>query len=214
MPDHYLTLRQPVSAEPPKSKGSRFIGLAAPARSEAEALEVVASVRKAEHAARHWCWAYRLGADGSNWRANDDGEPNGTGGRPILQEIEGRDLTDVVVVVTRYYGGTKLGAGGLARAYGEAAALALDTARETGLVRRVTVRQPVTLHFAFSDTSAAMRTVQDFDAEIQDQTYSPDGAALVLAVRQSQVDGLAAQFVEATAGRGRVERERSAPVSP
>ena len=207
MPDTYLTLRRAIEAEPPKSKGSRFIGHAAPAATEEDALAVVEAVRKREHAARHWCWAYRLGASGETWRANDDGEPNGTGGRPILQEIEGRDLTNTVVVVTRYYGGTKLGAGGLARAYGEAAALALDAARDERLIRTVTVRVPLTLHFAFDDTSAAMRTVQAFDAEIRDQRYSASGAALVLAVRRSEAEPLAAQFVEATAGRGRVEGE-------
>ncbi|HIG75193.1 MAG TPA: DUF1949 domain-containing protein [Bacteroidetes bacterium] len=206
MPDHYLTLRGAAEAEPPKSKGSRFIGYVAPAGSEEEALAVVADVRKEHHAARHHVWAFRLTADGSVWRGNDDGEPNGTGGRPLLQEIESRELTDVVVVVTRYYGGTKLGTGGLARAYGEAAALALDTAAEQRLVERRTVRAPVTLRFAFADTSAAMRTVEQFDAEIRDQAYTADGTTLALAVRQSQADALAAQFVEATAGRGEVER--------
>ena len=206
MADTYRTLRSATEAEPPKSKGSRFIGYAAPAASEEEALAAVEAMRKREHAARHWCWAYRLGEAGETWRANDDGEPNGTGGRPILQEIEGRDLTNTVVVVTRYYGGTKLGAGGLARAYGEAAALALETAAAERLIRRVTIRVPVTLHFAFDDTSAAMRTAQAFDAEIADQVYSASGGALVLAVRRSEAGPLAAQFIEATAGRGRVER--------
>ncbi len=206
MPDTYRTLRAAAEAEPPKSKGSRFIGHAAPAATEEEALAVVEAMRTREHAARHWCWAYRLGASGETWRANDDGEPNGTGGRPILQEIEGRDLTNVAVVVTRYYGGTKLGAGGLARAYGEGAAWALDAARDERLIRTVTVRQRLTLHYGFDDTSAAMRTVQAFDAKIADQRYSATGAALALAVRASEVEPLAAQFIEATSGRGRVER--------
>lgn len=207
MADTFQTLRDAHTAEPPKIKGSRFIGHAAPATTEEEALAVVEAVRKAEYAARHWCWAFRLGEDGGLWRQNDDGEPNGTGGRPILQEIAGRDLTDVVVVVTRYYGGTKLGAGGLARAYGEAAALALDEAGARGLVETVTVRVPVTLHFGFDDTSAAMRTAQAFDAEIADQQYTPEGASLHLAVRRSHAEPLAAQFIEATAGRGTVEAE-------
>lgn len=207
MADTYRTLRASHTAEPPKSKGSRFIGHAAPVETEEKALAVVARMRKQEHAARHWCWAYRLGETGETWRQNDDGEPNGTGGRPIFQEIEGRDLTNVVVVVTRYYGGTKLGAGGLARAYGEAAALALDEASGAGLVETVTIRVPMTLHFAFDDTSAAMRTAQDFDATIVDQHYSQAGAALSLAVRRSHAEPLAAQFIDATAGRGTIDRE-------
>ena len=206
MTDAYRTLAAPHDAEPPKTKGSRFLGNVAPAGDEAEALVVVDAVRRREHAARHWCWAFRLGASGETWRASDDGEPSGTGGRPILQEIEGAGLTNVVGVVTRYYGGTKLGTGGLARAYGEAARLALDEARQRRLVREVTVRVPLTLRYGFEDTSAAMRAVQSFDAEVADQTYSAEGGALVLAVRRSHAEPLAAAFVDATAGRGRVDR--------
>ena len=199
--DTFRTLVRTVAAEPPKTKGSRFIGDAFPVATEDEALGAVDVVRAREHAATHVCWAYRLGPDGSLFRSADDGEPNGTAGAPILREIEGRDLTDCLVAVTRYYGGTKLGAGGLARAYGDAARAVLDVAA----VRTVVVRQPVALRFAFGDTSAAMRLLDRFDAEIEDQTHSPDGTRLVLAVRQSQADELAAAFVEATSGRGEVE---------
>ena len=201
--DTFRTLVRPADAEPPKSKGSRFIGDAFPVATEAEALEAVDRVRAREHAATHVCWAYRLGVDGAAVRSADDGEPGGTAGAPILREIEGRDLTDCLVTVTRYYGGTKLGGGGLARAYGEAAGAALDAAP----VRTVVVRQPVALRFAFGDTSAAMRLLDRFDAEIRDQTHSPEGTRLVLAVRQSQTDELAAAFVEATSGRGEVEED-------
>lgn len=206
MPDHFLTLRGPISAEPPKTKGSRFIGHVAPASTEAEAVAVVEALRRKHHAARHHVWAYRLGADGSEWRGNDDGEPNGTGGRPLVQQLESHGLTNLVAVVTRYYGGTKLGTGGLARAYGEAAALALDTAKEQGLIVRITVRDQIVLHFAFADTSAAMRTVEAFDVEIRDQAYSVEGTALTFGVRQSQAESLVAQFIEATSGRGMVQR--------
>ncbi len=103
-------------------------------------------------------------------------------------------------MVTRYYGGTKLGVGGLARAYGQAAGAALDAAR----LRRVTVRVPVRLAFAFDDTSPAMRLLDRFDAEVADQSYSPAGTELSLRVRRSQAGALRAAFVEATAGRGTV----------
>lgn len=105
-------------------KGSRFIGDAAPAADERAALGFVATVREREPGATHHCWAYRL-ADGRA-RSSDDGEPGGTAGPPILQRIEGQGLHDVVVVVTRHYGGTKLGTGGLIRAYGAAAAAVLE----------------------------------------------------------------------------------------
>lgn len=207
MVDTYRTLRQPERAEPPKSKGSRFIGEAFPVSSEAEALAAVESVRAREHAATHVCWAYRLGPEGTRIRVADDGEPSGTAGQPILREIEGRDLTKCLVTVTRYYGGTKLGAGGLARAYGEAAATVLDVAP----VRTVVVRVPVELRFAFADTSPAMRQLDVFDAEIAAQEYTPDGTVLTLHVRQSEADALAASFIEATSGRGECRRLEEAP---
>ena len=198
--DVFRTLRARATAEPPKTKGSRFIGVAAPAQSAAAALEVVASVRAQEHAARHHGWAYRLGPDAPAPRSSDDGEPSGSTGGPILREIEGRDLFQTVVVVTRYYGGTKLGVGGLARAYGEAAGLALEAAPG----RTVVVREPVVLAFAFDDTAPAMRLLDQFDAVLEDQAYSAEGTRLTLAVRRSQVAALEAAFVEATAGRGEV----------
>lgn len=200
MVDTFRTLAGHRSAEPPKSKGSRFIGEAFPVTSESAALEAVDAVRAREHAATHVCWAYRLGPEGTRVRAADDGEPSGTAGQPILREIEGHDLTECLVTVTRYYGGTKLGAGGLARAYGEAAALVLDAAR----VRTIVVRVPVELRFGFGDTSAAMRQLDVFDAEMADQVYTPEGTVLTLNVRQSEAEGLAAAFVEATSGRGTV----------
>ena len=202
MVDTFRTLLRPAAAEPPKSKGSRFIGEAFPVASELDALAAVDSVRQREHAATHVCWAYRLGPEGKRYRSADDGEPSGTAGLPILREIEGRELTDCLVAVTRYYGGTKLGAGGLARAYGEAAAAVLDVSP----MRTVVVRVPVMLRFAFADTSAAMRQLDVFDAEIVEQAYTPEGTVLTLGVRQSQADALAAAFVEATSGRGEWRR--------
>lgn len=200
MIDTFRTLAAPAHAEPPKTKGSRFLAEAVHAADAEAALGHLAAVRAREYAATHHCWAYRLGPDAPAPRSSDDGEPSGSAGAPILREIEGRDLYHVAVVVTRYYGGTKLGVGGLARAYGEAAGVALDGAR----LRTVTLRVPVTLAFAFDDTSPAMRLLDQFDAEVADQRYSPDGTELVLAVRRSEADALRAAFVEATAGRGSV----------
>ena len=200
-PDTFLTLAAPAAAEPPKTKGSRFLGEEVPVRTEADALAAVDAVRAREHAATHVCWAFRLGPGGATWRTQDDGEPGGSAGAPILREIEGRDLTDVVVTVTRYYGGTKLGVGGLVRAYGEAAGAALEAGRPA----RGTVRVPVTLRFAFADTAGAMGLLDRFDAVLAGQTHAPDGTALDLRVRRSHAAPLRAAFVEATAGRGKAE---------
>ena len=199
MTDSFTTLAAPVRAEPPKTKGSRHIGEAFPATTEAEAQQALAGVRAREYTATHHAWAWRLGPDGAP-RASDDGEPSGSAGLPTLREIEGRDLTDVIVVVTRYYGGTKLGTGGLMRAYAEAAGAALDAGR---VVTRI-VRVPVTLRFAFADTAPAMRLLDTFDAEVTEQTYDADGSTLRLAIRAGEADALAAAFIEATSGRGRV----------
>ena len=199
MSDTFRTLASPAHAEPPKTKGSRFLAEAVPVRTEAEAMEHLESVRKREHAATHHVWAFRLGEEGTG-RSSDDGEPSGSSGPPVLREIEGRDLTDVLVVVTRYYGGTKLGVGGLMRAYAEAAGAALNAAR----VREVVVRVPVRLRFAFADTSPAMRLLDLFDARVADQTHTASGTELALHVRRSEADDLRAAFVEATSGRGEV----------
>jgi putative IMPACT (imprinted ancient) family translation regulator len=158
------------------------------------------AVRRREHAATHHVWAYRLGPDGAEARFSDDGEPSGTGGMPVLRAIEAADLTDTLVVVTRYYGGTKLGTGGLARAYGDAAATVLSGAPVTEHV----VRTPVALRFAFADTSAAMRLLDRFDAVRAEEAYDAAGTVLHLRVRVSQAEALGDAFVEATAGRGQV----------
>lgn len=205
MTDSFRTLAAPARAEPPKTKGSRHIGDAFPVASEAEAQAALQSVRAREHAATHHVWAWRLGVEGAP-RASDDGEPSGSAGLPTLREIEARELTDCLVVVTRYYGGTKLGTGGLARAYGEAAALALDAAPA---VTRI-VRRRVTLRFAFADTAPAMRLLDVFDAELAEQTYTADGTTLALDVRAGEAEALAAAFVEATAGRGEVVAQGAA----
>ena len=200
--DRYLTLAAPARAEPPKTRGSRFIGEAFPAANEAEAVARLEDVRRREHAASHHAWAYRLGPDGDTGRYSDAGEPSGTAGLPLLRELEGRGLTHAVVVVTRYFGGTKLGTGGLARASGLAAALALEEAPKKAVV----LRTPLRLQFAFADTAPAMRTVGRFDAVIADTAYTATGTTLSVHVRASQAEALAAAFTEALGGRGAVER--------
>jgi uncharacterized YigZ family protein len=201
MSDTYRTIVRAGLAEPPKTKGSRFIGEAFPAATEAEAEAHLGAVRRREHAATHHTWAWRLGLEGDAFRTSDDGEPSGSAGAPILRQIDARELTNTVVVVTRYYGGTKLGTGGLVRAYGEAASAALDAAR---VVERV-LRVPVRFRFAYDDTSPAMQTVNRFDTEIAEQRYT-DETELVVRVRRSQSEALQAAFVEALGGRGEVER--------
>lgn len=120
MSDTFHTIARAAEAEI-KVDGSRFLAEAIPVDSRATVASEIEAIREREHKATHHCTAYRLGRDGADARSNDDGEPTGTAGPPILRQIEARDLTNTLVVVTRYYGGTKLGTGGLVRAYGDAA---------------------------------------------------------------------------------------------
>jgi uncharacterized YigZ family protein len=199
--DTYRTLAARAEAEL-RDRGSRFVAEAMPVVSEAEAEAAIAAVRRREHAATHHGTAYRVGPEGGVFRYDDDGEPTGTTGPPILQQIDGRGLTNALVVVTRYYGGTKLGTGGLVRAYGGAAALALDAAPTATVVRRV----PLRVGFAYDDTAAAEATLRRFDAEVTARDYGA-AVALTVAVRRSEAEAFAQAFTNALGGRGRVLRK-------
>ena len=160
----------------------------------------LADLRRAEPDATHHCSAFRLTP--ALARADDDGEPSGTAGAPILRQITARDLVETLVVVTRWFGGTKLGTGGLVRAYGEAAALALEAAGTEVCVRRV----PLRVRFAYADTAVAQRTLARFDTQPLAADYG-EATTLTLAVRASQVEPFCAAFTDATGGRGEVKRE-------
>ncbi len=126
--DQYTSIAAPTEGLF-KDKGSRFIAFALPVSGEEEVKEAVDQVRKKYHDARHVCFAYRLGADNQKWRANDDGEPSGSAGRPILGQIDSYGLSDILIIVVRYFGGIKLGIPGLINAYRSAAADALSRAQ-------------------------------------------------------------------------------------
>lgn len=189
-----------------KVRGSRFIAEALPVADESAAEEHVESVRRREFSASHHCTAFRIGADARLFRYNDDGEPSGTAGQPILRQIEGRNLTDTLVVVTRYFGGTKLGTGGLMRAYGDAAAAALDAAGE----KKHVMSACLFVSFDYEDTSPAMLVLQKFDAEVV-QSFYTETTRLEVAVPRSRVDAFEAAFVDALGGRGSLERAEQAP---
>jgi len=142
-----------------KDNGSRFIALARPVGSEAEVRDFVASVRKQYHDARHHCYAYRIGHDGALWRSSDDGEPSGSAGRPILGQIDSRGLSDILVVVVRYFGGIKLGIPGLIRAYKTSTADALDKA----CVIEKTATEPFRIRFPYYTMNEVMKGLKDRD---------------------------------------------------
>lgn len=198
--DTFRTVARAAEVET-KVLGSRFIGRAWPVASERAASDLLDRLRRAEHRATHHCSAFRLGPDGRLCRAHDDGEPSGTAGLPILRQIDAAGLTDVLVVVTRYYGGTKLGTGGLVRAYGESARLALDAAG----ARDVIVRRLLTVRFDYADTAAVLHTLGRFDARTEATRYT-DVTEVDVAVRASEAEALGAALSDALGGRAwRVE---------
>jgi uncharacterized YigZ family protein len=161
-----------------KEKGSRFLGFAIPVFSENDIKNELAALRKSYFDARHHCYAWTLGADKSKFRANDDGEPNHSAGDPILGQIKSRNLTDVLVVVVRYFGGTKLGVGGLISAYKIAASEALDGA--TVVEREVTNQFRLT--YPYVATPDVMKLIKDFELAIVDQNFA-DGCIMTVEVR-------------------------------
>lgn len=153
-----------------KEKGSRFLAFAFPVANETEVKLTLESLRKRFFDARHYCYAYRLGADGQTFRANDDGEPNHSAGDPILGQLRSRDLTKTLVVVVRYFGGVKLGVGGLISAYRNAAENALNNCKI--VQREITNR--VTLYFEYAATPEVMRLVNNFSMTIVKQKFETD----------------------------------------
>lgn len=194
------TIAAAVTHEGEKVKGSRFVADLAPAPSEAAALAFLEDVRAREVGATHHCWAFRL-QDGRS-RSSDDGEPAGTAGAPMLRHLGGADLVDVVAVVTRWYGGTKLGTGGLVRAYGGAVADALTTV--SVVVRPVVVTFAVDLPYDL--TGPVEGVLAAWSAVVVDATY---GAAVELVVTVAAegaagfaaAEGFVAALREATSGR-------------
>jgi len=192
----YTTVAEAATVEIPKIKGSRFIADVAPCESEEAARAFVAAVRKREHAARHVCWAFRVGEAGEHARSSDDGEPSGSAGRPILAAIEGSDVTFAVVAVTRYFGGTKLGVGGLVRAYGGAAAEGLATAG----ARRVIPTSDVDVVVPYDALGAFEAFCARRGLERPEAAYG-DAVTFVFSVPEEDAEALAAEVVDASAGR-------------
>ena len=193
--DTFLTLAAPAEAQT-REKASVFLAYAAPVETEEEARAVLAGREKAMWDATHHCSAWKL--RGGTSRANDAGEPGGSAGAPILAAIEGAGLTDTIVIVTRWYGGTRLGVGGLVRAYGEAAARALAAAprREGVRAARLRVRYP------YAHTAAVMRALERAGAAGIEHGYAESGDAGIVefSVPASAETPLADELREATAG--------------
>lgn len=165
----YQTLKSPIQAEF-KDKGSRFLAFAYPVQTAEQVKKHVDDLRQEHHKARHWCYAYRLGVDGNQFRANDDGEPSGSAGRPILGQIDSFELTDVLVVVVRYFGGTLLGVAGLIHAYKTSTQIALENAQ----IIEKNIEKTVRIRCEYPYLNEAIRIAKNHQAEIIEQDLQLD----------------------------------------
>lgn len=179
--DSYKTIKS-LSEAVYKDKGSRFLAFAYPVTTADEALQIVRNIKKQYHDARHHCFAYKLGISDDNYRVNDDGEPSGTAGKPILGQIVSHNLSDIIIVVVRYFGGVLLGTGGLIQAYKTASAEAIKNAQ---LIEK-TVTSTIHLRFSYEILSTVMRKVKELDLQILEQNFA-ESCKLVVGVRLSQL---------------------------
>lgn len=185
MDDEFLTITDSVGEGYYTEKRSKFLAYAHHVASVEEVKDIVADYRSRYYDARHVCYAYMLGPDRKDFRANDDGEPSSTAGKPILGQINSLGLTDILVVVVRYYGGVNLGTGGLIVAYRTAAADALAHCK---VVSRL-VEETITYDFPYVMMNDVMRVVKELSPRIVKQTFD-NACSITLAIRRSEADNL------------------------
>ncbi|MCD6017630.1 MAG: hypothetical protein K0S53_751 [Bacteroidetes bacterium] len=167
--DTYLTIENPAEIIF-KDKGSKFLAFAFPVENDKQIKEILNHLKKDHHTANHHCYAYRLGADKLNFRANDDGEPSNTAGKPIFGQLQSNDLTDILIVVVRYFGGTLLGVSGLINAYKTSAA---EVIRECNIIEKQ-VLFSYTIHFSFDQLNDVMKLMKQMDCKITEQNFDSE----------------------------------------
>lgn len=164
--DCYLSISEPSSGIY-KDKGSKFLAFAYPVRCETEIKDIISRIKKEYYDARHHCYAYRLGYKGDIWRFNDDGEPSSTAGKPIYGQLLSNRLSDILVVVVRYFGGIKLGVPGLIKAYKSAAQDAIAQAQ----IIEKTATENITFRFYYENMNSVMKILKDMNTEIIRQDF-------------------------------------------
>lgn len=191
MRDSYKILTKPSEGTYSELR-SKFLAFAIPVRTAEEAMEQVAKYQKEYFDARHVCWAYRLGPEGEEYRSNDNGEPSGTAGKPILGQMVSADVSDLIILVIRYFGGVKLGTSGLIVAYRTAAAEAL----EAGEYAERQVEKELKLTFGYEHMNMVMRMVKDLQPRIINQDYKDNGdIVMTIAIRLSLVERVQTAFI-------------------
>jgi uncharacterized YigZ family protein len=184
-----------------KEKGSRFVSIAIPIADQKEIKPIIDSIKKEHHEAKHHCYAYMIGHDRSIWRVNDDGEPSGTAGRPILGQINSTGLTNIIIIVSRYFGGTLLGVSGLINAYRSAAASAIAN----GEVVERRVQDYFEIKFPYSSMNDVMKILKEENIGQSDQSFDLECSILInfrvsdkekVLSRLSRIDGLKFVYME------------------
>ena len=168
--DTYKTITKPSQEVLFKEKNSKFFGYAFPVTSEEEVKLIIENLKKQHHSARHWCYAYQIGTQNISYRANDDGEPNNSAGMPIYGQIQSFDVTNVLIVVVRYFGGVKLGVGGLINAYKTAAQLALENSK----IITKTINIDYLIKFDYKNMNKVMRVIKEKQLNVVNQKLELD----------------------------------------
>ena len=189
--DTYQSIAQIPEQTIFKDRKSKFIGYAFPVETVEEVKPLIDQLKKEHHSARHWCYAYRIGVDKVVERANDDGEPSNSAGQPILNQIKSKELTNVLVVVVRYFGGVKLGVGGLINAYKTAAQMVLDNAEIIEKIRTKNLQ----IIFSYDDMNKVMRLIKEHQLTIVKQDLQEKGE-IVLSVRLDDYEKIKELFTK------------------
>ncbi len=198
--DSYKTIKSEVEHEI-KIKGSKFIGRTFFCTTNDEAEQQLEQLRKKFYDATHHCYAYRVGlGNNAKFRYSDDGEPNGTAGKPIYDRILGNALTDLMIVVTRYYGGTKLGTGGLTHAYSDSSG---EVIKKAGIITKY-LTKVINIKTNFSDYSSVERMIHQFEGKTINSDFS-DTVKLEIELRLSKIEILKNELIELTSGRIEIE---------
>lgn len=179
--DTYKTISKPSPEVLFKEKGSKFYGYAFPVSSEEEIKEHIDSLKKKHHNARHWCYAWQLGKWYENYRVNDDGEPSNSAGAPIYGQLQSFEVTEVLLVVVRYFGGTKLGVGGLIQAYKATAQMALEASK----IIEKTINEDFLLSFNYPEMNTVMRIIKDENLSIGSQKMDLN-CEILISVRKNE----------------------------
>ena len=179
--DTYKTITKPSEEVLFKDKNSKFFGYAFPVKTEEQIKQHIDDLKKQHHQARHWCYAYQIGKDTIAYRANDDGEPNNSAGMPIYGQIQSFEVTNILIVVVRYFGGVKLGVGGLINAYKTGAQLALEASK---IVTR-TINANYLISFDYKNMNKVMRVIKEKNIKVINQKLELD-CQITISVRKKE----------------------------